>query len=70
MSLHDEVYKEAFDALNKIQQILSKEFKVDKTKNNRQINTDLLEKLRVLEVDLLRYKEQLVRFCKLENDDF
>lgn len=49
ISLHDQVYKEAFDALNKINQIFMNEYVIDASQANKK-SPDLLENLKVLEV--------------------
>jgi hypothetical protein len=49
ISLHDQVYKEAFDALNKINQIFTNEYVIDVSQVNKK-SPDLLENLKVLEV--------------------
>ena len=50
ISLHDEVYKEAFDALSKLNQIFNNEFVV--TRPQRPSDPELLDRLRLLEVSL------------------
>ena len=49
ISLHDQVYKEAFDALNKINQIFTNEYVIDTSKVNKK-SPELLENLKLLEV--------------------
>lgn len=49
ISLHDQVYKEAFDALNKINQIFTNEYVIDTSQVNKK-SPELLENLKLLEV--------------------